>query len=587
MEVLVSETNVNSANPILCPSCSQVLTVLANQNEILCACGFSAFAPYVTEANYLRAGMPKWQARLVELEDAINRGLRPEGSPTGNTQYPAKKPAGAYQYLVGSGSVLLFAGLAAFVGIMWNYLGTFGQGAVLAAITVLLAVLANRLSTRIESTATALSALTVGSWLIDVGWVIHIVYTDWNPTSWVVTTLVIPTLLAIITAVVFSFLGKRFANTVWELLGQIAIPVSVGLTMSSVALTIDKSIGVNDFYLSALALPFTVAILLLVDNGAAVQRTFSSLSRTLSLVVFSGFTFFYVVFSLKWDYVALAWALHLVVLAVFSYSKPRLRAFSAPLLAGSVALSAGFSGMPIAERLAFPALFTLLSLRVGKDFKFPTALLISATSGAWLFFGFAVNSPDELQLYAAGLSVLTGLVVMYHAWLAKRTDFVAIGSGFLALATIFTNVNLDSTKLEAFTLPIAAVFLIGGLFAMRIDAKISSLLWLGPSCGVVLIPSALRATESLNYSPRFNASLVAAILLLVVGARLRYVGMLTVGLIASIILAQNPLTSLFNAVEPWIAFTVSGILLLLIGARFEYLRQRAGAAKAWVTGSLR
>lgn len=587
MEDLVSETNVNSANPILCPGCGQALNALPNQTDILCACGFTAFAPYVTEVNYLRAGMPKWQARLTELEDAINRGLRPEGSTEGNPQYSPKKPAGAYQYLVGGGSVLLFAGLAAFVGIMWNYLGTVGQGSVLAAVTVLLAVLANRLATRIESTATALSALTVGSWLIDVGWVIHLVYTPWNPNSLIIKTFMIPTLLAIITAVVFLYLGKKFSNTVWELLGQIAIPVSVGLTITSVTLNINKSMGVDDFYLSALALPFTVAILLLVDNGAAVQRTFLSLSRTLSLIIFSGFTFFYVAFSLKWDHVALAWALHLVVLAVFSYSKPKLRAFSAPLLAGAVALSADFSAMPISARVAFPAVFTLLSLRVGKDLKFPTALLISATSGAWLFFGFAVNSPDELQLYAAGLSVLTGLVVIYHAWLAKRTDFVAIGSGFLALATIFTNVHLDSTKLESFTLPIAAVFLIGGLFAMRIDVKISSLLWLGPSCGVVLIPSALRATESLNYSPRFTASLVAAVLLLVVGARLRYVGMLTVGLIAAVILAQNPITSLFNAVQPWIAFTLSGLLLLLIGARFESLRNRAGAAKAWITGSLR
>ena len=63
--------------------------------------------------------------------------------------------------------------------------------------------------------------------------------------------------------------------------------------------------------------------------------------------------------------------------------------------------------------------------------------------------------------------------------------------------------------------------------------------------------------------------------------------MLTVGLIAAVILAQNPITLLFNAVQPWIAFTISGLLLLLIGARFESLRNRAGAAKAWITGSLR
>lgn len=584
----MSETNLDYENPILCPRCGLVLTALANQSDVSCACGFTAFAPYVIEANYLRIGMPKWQARLAELEDAITRGLRPEESAINNQQNSPQKPVGAYQYLVGGGSVLLFSGLAAFVGIMWNYLGTLGQGAVLTAITVLLAVLANRLSTRIESTATALSALTVGSWLIDVGWVIHLVYTDWNPTSRVITTLMIPTLLAIITAVVFNFLGKRFANAVWQVLGQVAIPVSVGLTLICIELNITNSSEVASFHLAALALPLTLSILLLVENGVAVQRVFFGLARTLALVTFSIFTFGFVIWASQVDdQVALAWALHLVLLAAFAFSRPKLRAISAPLLAGAVVLSADFSGLPIAGRVAFPVVFSLLSLRVGKESKFPTALLISATSGAWLAFGFTVNSPDELRLYAVGLSALTGLVVIVHAWLAKRSNYVAFGSGFLALAIIFTNAYLDITKLESFTLPIAVVFLGSGLCARRIDSKLSSLLWLAPSCGVALVPSALRATESLNYSMRFNASLVAAILLLIVGARLRYVGMLTVGLIAVVILARNPVTSLFNAVQPWIAFTLSGLLLLVIGARFEYLRNRAGAAKAWITGSLR
>ena len=157
----------------------------------------------------------------------------------------------------------------------------------------------------------------------------------------------------------------------------------------------------------------------------------------------------------------------------------------------------------------------------------------------------------------------------------------------MALAIVFTDSYLNLTNLEAQTLSVAVVLLLTGLLALRIDGTLTSAVWLGPSCAVAVIPSALRATDSLNYSTRFNFTLLAAIVLLVLGARLRYVGMLAVGLIASIILAQNPLTSLFNAVEPWVAFTVSGILLLLIGARFEYLRQRAGAAKAWVTGSLR
>lgn len=580
----MSETNVNLTKSLVCPKCGQVLSVIPNQNDVLCNCGFTAFAPYVTEANYLRTGMPKWQARLAELEDAISRGLRPERSAEGNPQYSPKQPAGAYQYLVGGGSILLFAGLAAFVGIMWRYLGVWGQGAVLASVTVLLAVLANRLATRIQSTATALSFLTIGSWLIDAGWVIYRLGSD----NRLVGSLTLPAILSIVTALVFVYLGKQFANSAWELVGQVFIPVSVGLTLTSAQLNISKDGAATSVQLVAFALPLTVSILFLIANTTAVQRIFTSLSRTLALVVFSIFTFGFFLASVQADdHAALAWAIHLIILSAFAFIQPKLRGISPALVAAAVVLSAGFTDAPVAFRAVFPAIFGLLSLLLGKDSKVPVAILVSATSGAWLFLGCNNISADVLRPHAVALSVVTGLVVLVHAWLAKRREYVAFGSGFLAIAIIFTDVYLEITKLEAFTLPIAVVFLISGLFALRIDAKLSSLLWLGPSCGVALIPSALQAAESLSYSTRFTASLVAAILLLIVGARLRYVGMLTVGLLTVLILARNPLTFLFNAVQPWISFTLSGLLLLLIGARFEHLRKRAGVAKEWITGSLR
>jgi prolipoprotein diacylglyceryltransferase len=176
---------------------------------------------------------------------------------------------------------------------------------------------------------------------------------------------------------------------------------------------------------------------------------------------------------------------------------------------------------------------------------------------------------------------------MVHAWLGKREDYVLFGAAFLALAISLIYAYLEVTNLESLTLPIAAAFLMSGVLAFRIKPSMSSLLWLGPSFAVVLLPSALRANESLTYSTRFSATLVAAIALLILGARLGYAGMVIVGFVTVLILVQHPLASLFQAVHPWISFTVSGLLLLVIGARFEYLRTRAGVAKAWLTDSLR
>jgi len=532
--------------------------------------------------------LPAWQSRLAELEDAIAKGQRPDGAALSSSQFAPKPQAGAYQYLVGSGSVLLFAGLAAFVGIMWRYLGTWGQGALLAAVTVALVVLVNRLSARIQSTANALSALTVGSWFIDAGWMLHHVYTNWNRTDRIIATWMIPTLLSILTAVLFLALGKRFANAIWGVVGQVFIPVSAGMILTTVELNISQSTPLTSVYLAALALPLTVLILMLVENNVAMRRAFTDFSRTIALVITSLFTAGFVGHSIQLDYQApLAWSLHLVLLAAFAFTQPRIRALSVPLLAGAVALSAGFADLPIGARVAFPVLLCLLSLRLGKEAKFPAALLISATSAAWLAVAFTLSSEAELPLYAAGLSAVTGLVVMVHAWLGKREDYVLFGAAFLALAISLIYAYLEVTNLESLTLPIAAAFLMSGVLAFRIKPSLSSLVWLGPSFAVVLLPSALRATESLTYSTRFSATLVAAIALLILGARLGYAGMVIVGFVTVLILVQHPLASLFQAVHPWISFTLSGLLLLVIGARFEYLRTRAGVAKAWLTDSLR
>jgi len=584
----MSEAQISSANPIPCPRCGQALTAAANQTDVMCSCGFQAFGPYVSEANYLRTGLPKWQARLSELEDAIKLGLRPAGTEIGQSRGAANPPMGAYQYLVGGGSILLFAGLTAFVGIMWRYLGLVGQGAVLAAVTAILVVLANRLATRIQSTATALSVLAAGSWLIDSGWVITHLIDQLNPNSRIVTTFMIPALASVLTALVFVYLGRHYANEIWQSVGSLFIPVSIGLVLISAELNIAQSTEVSSVLWATLALPLSVSILMLLDGTGVTQRMFRGVSHTLALVVFSLLDFGFLATSLQADKrAALAWAIHLVVLAGYSYRQAKIRALSPALVAGAVALSAGFVDLPVTVRLAFPILFSVISLSTDKTSRIQPVLITSATSAVWLALGFAQVKQTEFLPYAIAIAVVTGAVCLVHAWTMKRSEFVAFGAAFLALAINFANIHWNITLLESFTLPIAAVFLASGLFAYRINSAWSSMYWLAPGCAVSVLPSAVRACESLEYSTRFTLSLIAAILLLVVGARLRYLGMLATGLVAAIILSRLPLGVLFSAVQPWILFTLSGLLLLVLGARFEYLRKRAGAAKAWIAGSLR
>lgn len=680
---------VSNPTSIPCPSCGSPLLILHESTDATCACGFTAFAPYVTEAHYLRTGLPKWQARLAQLDDAISKGERPVQVAHASTQ-PESKSATADQYLVGGGSILLFAGLAAFVGIMWRFLPTVGQGAVLTSVTVALSVLSIRLAKRIQSTATALSALSVGSWAIGMGWIIDRAGIE----SRIVQSLILPAMLAVLTAVVFNSFGRRFSNAIWNIVGQVFVPTSIGLVLTSLTLNISESSDVTSTQLAVLALPLTIGVVFLVGNSAMIQRAFFGVARSIAIVVLllfaTGFataafaaddraalvwaihlialTFiawrtrgsefiapYTMVFAIPLlvfyfasatqmspatyslsalpltllllalieypaqlqrlvpeksrsllvvialllvlnfvqeaflisDSAYYAWAIHFVVLAGCAWRRTKLRGLVPGLVAVSVALSAGFTDLPMSVRVALPVLLCLLSLRVVPESKMPTSFLISATSGIWILLSFAATTAVEARPYAALLSALTGLVLLIQAWRTKQIQSSILGSVFLAAAVVFTNVHLDVSTLDFTTLPIALAFLLSGLIAHTIDSKQSSFLWLAPSCAVAFLPSALRSSETLDYSTRFFVTLIATLALLIFGARLRYVGMLAVGLVSVLILARNPVLHLFDAVEPWIVFTLSGLLLLVVGARFEFLRKRAGVAKEWLTGSLR
>ena len=677
-----------------CPRCGEVLPVVRDKSDVTCVCGFSAFLPYVQEAHYLRSGLPAWQARLAELDDAIARGLRPETTLPAHPGFPTqdrhKTSTSGYQFLVAGGSILLFAGLAAFVGIMWRYLGTAGQGAVLSLITITLAAISIRLVSRIPSTAAALAGLTVGSWLIDAGWAINRV----GITNDLVKNLTIPSVLAVVTALVFTFAGSRFENSIWTLVGQVFIPSALGLSLTSIALHLSQIQTITSVQLSALALPLTCGAVLILGNGPVIQRSFPGISRFLALAVLylyaigfviasfisddraalvwavhlaaltifawrvrgseyvapytavlvfplaieyfrtsnsltavalglavfplsllllalvefpsrlhvlvpqrsrllliiltSVIAFHYLTLSFTIDHLAYySWSVHFLVLAGIAFRRDKLRFCTAFFIVSAVILSAGFVDLPVGARVVIPALACLGSLRFTSAGKVPVPLLVSISSGVWILVAFIVSPAHDVQCAAAVLGALTGAVILIQTWRTKVVEFAILAAAFLASTVVLTNAYYNVTTLESFTLPIATVLLVSGAVANRIDPTLSSLVWLAPSCASGILPSAVRASELLSYSQRFTTTLIATLVVLIFGARLRYVGMLVVGIVSVVILARNPFAFLFSTIQPWITFTLSGILLLVIGARFEDVHKRAGAAKEWITGTLR
>ncbi len=700
----MSNPPISTASTVPCPKCGLVLPIIRNQNEVSCSCGFSAFAPYVLEAHYLRTGLPAWQARLAELDSAIEQGLRPEKLPLAPQSSSPKKSIGAYQYLVGGGALLLFAGLAAFVGIMWKVLGVPGQAAVLVTITLTLMVVAIRLASRIATTSKAFSFLAIGSWLINLGWLINQIGVE----SKVISHLTIHALYSVVTAVVFTFAGRRFANQVWLFVGHLAIPTSLGLVLTSITLNLNDVTRVSSAQLAALALPLTIAIVLLSNQSVVTQFQVSSLDRIISLVVLNGFTVGFLIASFVRDpHAGLVWSIHFVALALFAASR-RGSEFLAPYLAivaigfaleyaltefnlsiwlisasvlplslvqvyllahwentskffpskskliysivnlsvvfhyaaGSfyhafdsanidrstlidpdpfyawavhvaivlgvclilkwanflvpflvaviAVLAAGFTDLPIWVRALAPLVLSGLSIRQQQhSVRYRAPILTSLVSTFWILVAFATAEHNIVRYPSIAVSAVTGFVILILASKHLQAPYVLFAAPMLVASIVLLNQQLGSNLLERLTVPIGVALLICGALAFSIDKTIASLAWLAPGSGIGIIPSIVKATFEQDYSLRFIASVSVAVILLVVGARLRFLGALVIGLAVIVIAVRNPLVFVFNAVPNWLTFTVSGLLLLLVGARFEHLRKRAGTAKEWLVGTLR
>lgn len=696
----MSNRPIASSSAIPCPRCGAILPIVRNQNDVTCSCGFSAFTPYVLEAHYLRAGLPAWQARLAELDSAIDQGLRPENFRSAPPVNQEKKPAGAYQYLVGGGALLLFAGIAAFVGIMWKVLGIQGQAAVLVAITITLMIVAVRLSGRIATTARAFALLTVGSWLINLGWLVNRIGFE----NKLVTTLTIPAAYSVITALLFSFAGRRFKNMVWAFIGFLAIPVSLGLVLTSAALNINESANISSTQLVGLALPLTVGLNLLANDSVVSRFEINGVQRLISLIVLSAFSigFFVTSFvndskaglawavhfgfltifatfrkgseflapftgavvlglsieyaltsyelsawvfsatmlplsilqlfvfvesgfnrrffpgkskliftifnlSIVFHYLAqsfanptnsqqslnsdptafYAWAIHLAILIAIAVRLERARFLAPFLIAGIGILTAGFTDIPVWMRLLAPLALIGFSLRTQKLSPFVIPVLLTLISTFWIVGAFVTGKADTVRYPSIVLSALAGLAVLYLAKKQAQAAFVFFAAPLLIVSVVLANQLFAGHSVERLTIPCGIVLVICGAVAFSIDGNIPSLVWLAPGSAIATIPSILKSTVEQEYSLRFILSISVAVALLIIGARLRFLGALVVGLIIIVVAVRNPLLFVFDTVPTWVTFTASGLLLILIGARFEHLRKRAGSAKEWVVGALR
>lgn len=234
-----------------------------------------------------------------------------------------------------------------------------------------------------------------------------------------------------------------------------------------------------------------------------------------------------------------------------------LRTTSLVLVAAAVALAAGAQGLrPRA------------SIRRGTELSSLLPALLAVAGGVLVAFD---DGPAFLALVLTLLGAATAAVAVL---MSDRRRLAPVAGGLLAVAWWLRLAASDVSTIEAYTLPVAALLLLAGLWAMLRRPGTHSLTALLPGLLLATTPS-LPAALAEPSSVRGLLLGLAALVLVGVGARLAWVAPFAVGVVEAVLLALRQLTPYADALPRWVLLAAAGLLLLGAGTTWESRARQA------------
>jgi hypothetical protein len=203
------------------------------------------------------------------------------------------------------------------------------------------------------------------------------------------------------------------------------------------------------------------------------------------------------------------------------------------------------------------------------------ALSVLVAAGA-VAVGLDHSWPHAASLAAAAY----GLVAVGYAALPHRRAVVTIGVAALTACVWVELWAADVSTLEAWTLPLAAFLLAAGLWSHR-ELGDHSWLTAGPGLLVAFLPSVLLATVDDGLA-RPLVTVVAGVLVLVVGAFRRWQALVAIGALSAAAVALAQLMPYAVLLPRYLTLGTLGVALLAIGARYEQRRADARQAVSWL-----
>ena len=587
---------------------------------ITCQCGHRAYAGYVAEAD-ARAGRSAWLADRIAAGDAApvpelraqyavwdppssTRASAIPASPgTPPVQPPTHGTPSAQTILLALGALLLVIAGAVFAAVVWDRLGAAGQVVLMLAATAGIGALAIRLRTWLPGTAEALAAVAAGLAAVDL---FAAPLLGLLPENWITDPTLYPAVAFALLGLALVLLNTRFRLQAWSWLGWAAGLLSswfVVMVVGGATDTLDSGAWVS----ATLVVPTLTSIAMLAGSQHSVrwpdQRRPLQMVGALGLAISTVATAAGALSSSSLPGALVTTAAAALALGIWSaldHGRTHLVELGASALLGvTVALMLALPADPqpvwLAVAVTLAGLTVGLALLVVRDDRLTA---IAGSCSVWIPWAAVriASEPEPLgsDLVTHQMSLLAATVAIVAfavAWWLPATGWVGALLGMLAM-TLAPGTWQD--PIEAYSLPFAALLLIAGLLWRR-RGPTPSLQWLGPAVAMALIPSAVATwaapwawdvsdLDTQWHLARLGTVLVACVIALVVGARLRLGGLLVPAAPALVITAGAQVCSGLSNLPRWVGLAIAGTLLVLAGARIESLRRESRRAVGWLEG---
>lgn len=564
--------------------------------------------------------IPEIDAEIRALESQLLQLRRERLSRTPPPPFPtlaATPPPGVHlqpsrhkgitgaQVVLALGAIALIAAVASFAGFVWPHLTLELRALALGSLVLALGAAAVFSASRLRSVAEALAASSAASLAVLTLW-------------WYLATSTDPSALGVGTALGVSasitvIAALRYKLQSWVWIGALATTASLAalITDSSplelTALSSAVFLAAAAWKLRWWQFVWGSGLFALVTLAAATDRiSQTSLPPTLAFAAFiAAFALFrdttsrvpaelqpsvkHVGFALFGFscFVALSSCLAVIgeptvttranaaisalSLALLAHRTQKLlHARSALLVLALVCATAGLAPVWLAVTLGI----ALLARRdVPSVVLF--SVLVALTAGVESHPGILTGDSPRwfVFLIAAALPAVSCVV-------ARRAE-LAVLAGLWLSAIVLVLVRTGEPELRA--IPIGAVLALCWLLARSQQPGLSTW-WFIPAPAVALAPSTILALDGNGawVIERTSAVLVAAVLLLLLGASRRLAGAFVPGVCALALITVARLTDVVSEIPLWIPLVLTGAALLAAGARFEALENQGRRTVRWL-----